>query len=75
MLRLVCGFPRFLLLSPFNKAGKFLCFRREAISKDLIKKLFWAAVGKINNHDNSDHDDKVIVKLSLGPEGRCDLMF
>ena len=39
MLRYVCGFPHFLIMS-FNEVDKFLCFRKRVTSQGLIKKMF-----------------------------------
>ena len=50
-------------------------FTRKATSQGLTKKMFWTEVDKINNHYKSDHDLEVIVKLSWGPEGHCDVIF
>lgn len=66
-LRVVCGLPQFLI--SFNKAVKFLYFKRKSTSHGLIRKFFRAALGKINNYYKSDHDQGVIGKLNWGPEG------
>lgn len=44
-------------------------------NEDLIQKYFWAAVNKWNTYSKRNRDPEVIVKLSQGVEGHCDVIF